>query len=37
MINGNPIENIKDVSRIITVIRDGKIVVEKGKLIYDFK
>ncbi|BDR90972.1 metal-dependent hydrolase family protein [Vulcanisaeta souniana] len=33
VINGNPVENIKDVSRAITVIKDGKIAVEKGKLV----
>ncbi len=33
VINGNPIENIKDISKIINVIKDGRSMAEKGSLI----
>ncbi|MEM0305194.1 MAG: amidohydrolase family protein [Saccharolobus sp.] len=33
IINGNPLENINDISKITRVIQNGKLVVENGKIV----
>ncbi|MEM0264350.1 MAG: amidohydrolase family protein [Saccharolobus sp.] len=33
IINGNPLENINDISKVTRVIQNGKLVVENGKIV----